>query len=111
MVEIVPDPPVQLRKVPDPEPTSTYVKWAEPPAPVLTRLEKVTRELQRRPGEWGLIAVKSSPLIAWWRPLIADDEYELTLRLSNPDDAGLILAPRDVYARYVRRDLGGAPAE
>lgn len=110
-MEIVPDPPTPLRKVPDPEPSSTYVKWTEPPAPITSRLERVMAELQRRPGEWALVAVKSSPLIAWWNPLRRDPDFEVTLRYSSADDAGLVLAPRDVYARYVIRDLEGAPAE
>lgn len=80
---------------------STYVKWVEPGVPVLTRLEKVVGELRRRPGEWGLIAAKSSPLLAWWRPLLAHPNFEVTTRHSDPDTAGLVLAPRDVYARYI----------
>ncbi|HEY9352905.1 MAG TPA: hypothetical protein VIP28_06635 [Nocardioides sp.] len=106
-----PGPEKRLQPVPDPEPTSTYVKWSEPPAEIPSRLEKVTAELQRRPGEWALIALKSSPLMAWWYPLLAHPDFEVATRHVDPDNVGLVLAPRDVYARFVRRDLGGAPAD
>lgn len=118
MVEIVPanepGPEKKLKSVPAPEPTSTYVKWQEPPAVIPSRLQKVTAQLQRRPGEWALIAAGWSPirLMGWWRPLVSHPDFEVTLRYTDPDaDTSLVLAPRDVYARYVRRDLEGAPAE
>lgn len=107
-MEIVRDEPGPEKKLRSaPEPASTYVKWENPP--ILPRLQHVTAELQRHPNEWALIAVKSSPLMAWWRPLAAHPDFEIAYGWLDADRR--LLVPRDVYARYVRRDLGGASAE
>lgn len=109
-VEIVrdePGPEKKLRPVPEPgASSSTYVKWENPPAApesARTRLHRVTAELQRRPGEWALIAAKSHTFMPWWGALADHADFEVTFRWPKGSEDRRLFAPRDVYARYIAR--------
>lgn len=100
------------------EPVSSVVEWREPPAvpSTVSRLQRVTAELQRRPGEWALIATSSPVLFTWWGSLHDHPDFEVTTRRTHGNDKTLF-GPRDVYARYVGRlgdrlqPEGTSPAE
>lgn len=97
------------------EPVSSVLEWREPPAKPVSRLQRVIAELQRRPGEWALIAT-SSGLMPWWVDLRGREDFEVTTRRTHANDTTLF-GPRDVYARYVGRlgdrlqPEGTSPAE
>lgn len=85
------------------------IEWVDgPPAPTPRKVDVVATHLRAHPGQWAVIDRRSTPLMPWWGPLNVSDEFEVEWRKSDPQHAGLLFAPVDVYARYVGGEVPAA---
>jgi hypothetical protein len=72
------------------------VEWVEAPME-LDRADRVAKELQTKPDQWGRIA-KNQPaltlILPWWAKLRDHPDYEIRSLSSGQ-------GKKDIYARYV----------
>lgn len=78
---------------------SAGIVWKAPPERKPSRVVQVAAQLRTRPGEWALIHHEEGlGFMPWWGPLHELPDFELRFVWEKP---GVILGPRDIYARYL----------